>query len=208
MASAMEPSRIPAFSAPDFFGGGWRVLHFVPGRRAVLEQARSEQVRAAGRVFAVMLFPLLLALLLALGTRKSDGDVRLITYPLVLICVGLVLLGLLSLQRSVRRVREGVRLELDASAARATGFPEANAGLKDFAARLTDVPLGAVREVKVAVYRGSPNQRLGKATATLTIEAEGVTFSGPSLTAPDPDWELVRDRLLPLACELARIAGV
>src|SRR2546423_342166 len=122
MAAPVEPSKIAPFSAADFFGGGWRVLLFLPGKRAVVEQARSEQLRAAGRVGAVLLFPLLLAVVMVIGSSNAEGDVRGITYPLVAICAVLVVLGMLALMRSVRRVREGVRLDFDA--ARVIGFPE------------------------------------------------------------------------------------
>lgn len=208
--SPLEPGRIARFGPEEPLEGGWRVVRYVPGRVLTVEQPRSEQLRALWRMVLVLLVPLVLAVALVAGTQGAPGDLRLVTYPVVALFLLVFGAGLLSLRRALRRVREGVRLELDAGRGRVTGFPEASPelsrALADLGARMTERPLSEVTEIRLSVARGAAGERhRPRALAAIEVLA-GPGLQGPFATSEEPRWELARDQLLPLACELGRIA--
>ncbi|MBI3185146.1 MAG: hypothetical protein HYZ28_23670 [Myxococcales bacterium] len=203
----LDPTPIRRFDPTEHLEGGWRVRRYLPGEALLLEQEKGEQVRGLLRKLTVLVVPLLLAAMLIAGTQAAPGDLRLVTYPVAVLCLVVVLIGLLTLPREIRRIRHGVRLEVDAKSGRACGFPvtsEVSRALSDLQAKMKEVPLSEVKAVKLTVHRGGGRQGL-MSRADLELVVEGASLQGPFATAADPEWAEARDALLPLACELARV---
>lgn len=183
--------------------------------RLVLTQSRQEQVRLLGKQLLTLATTGLLALLLWGGTRATSGDLRGVTYPVLGLLFLVAVLGALSVVRTLRRLRGGVRLEIDPVRARAIGFPRASASLSRtwadlFASQLT-VPLEKVKEVLLEVHREAGRVRSGVAMASLAVVLEegagAEALVGPTAHARDDEWQAAEEELLPLGKELSRACG-
>ncbi|MHB8877691.1 MAG: hypothetical protein ACYC8T_28705 [Myxococcaceae bacterium] len=211
----LDPTPVDRFEPEAYLEGGWRVVSCLPGRAVVLEQERGEQMRSLMRTAMAMAIPLVLAVMLILGTRTVPGDMYLVTYPLAGLFLAVMFLGLFALRRKLRRVTEGVRLEVDARSGKVSGMPEPSLELgqtlADFNARLVTGALDEVQGVRLVIHRGatdSARKRRALANLTLSVKVGGktVTLEGPHSWAEDFEWFEARDALAPLACELARLA--
>jgi len=162
-----------------------------------------------------MLVPLLLAVLLIVGTYATPGDMRLVTFPLAALFLGVVVLGLFALRRRLRQVRDGVRLVVDARSGKVSGMPEASLELgrtlEDLNARMVDATLAEVESVRLTVHRltthSSRRQRtLATLSVAMRVQGREVSLQGPFAWADEHEWYEARDALVPLGCELSRVA--
>ncbi len=215
MEAKFDPASIGRFEPEAYLAGGWRLVECVPGQALVLEQERGEQMRALYRTALALLVPLVLTVLLVVGTWATPGDMRYVSYPLAALFMGVVVLGVFAVRRSLRRVMDGVRLEVDARSATVTGMPEASLELgqtlSDFNARKVRGPLSDVEAVRLTVQRDvadAARRRRALASLSLGLRVDGkaLTLQGPHAWAEDSEWAEARDALAPLGCELARVA--
>ncbi len=207
------PEALVGFERGQVFEAGWSIQRFGPGSVLVAAQDRSEQQREAKRIAFALVVPVLLAGLLVAGSRSEAGDLRGVTYPVVALLVAVVVIGLLSLRHSLRRAREGVSLELETSTGLIRGNPESSLDpaklLTHLRSRKVQYPLSDVRAIRLTVYRSQGRTPNPSARAALSVELEGnpgLHLLGPQATVADAEWTEACDALLPLGCELARIA--
>lgn len=193
---------MPAAPAPlelgQSFPGGWSVTQLSP---LVLEQRLVPELL---RRSVVPLGPLLLGAFVVAASWQSQPGIQLAAWPVGFALLGVSILGVLNLLRSVRRSREGVRLAIDA--ATVTGYPEARGWLKDYFVRIEQHPRAAVTGACLSVYRDP--KRGTSARAKIRIELEGgAALIGPEASGDDRQWLEVRDALLPAAAAIAKALG-
>jgi hypothetical protein len=117
------------------------------------------------------------------------------------------LLSLASMLTQSRRALEGVRLEVDAPAGKLRGVPEAAAMFSGYLAGPVEVELSTLTAWVLSVHRDSGRGGTQRSYARLqALLADGRLLQGPEAWAPDAAWDEARDRLAPLAAELARVA--
>jgi hypothetical protein len=210
----LDPAPIGRLEADAYLEGGWRLTLCLPGKAVVVEQERAEQLRGLWRTALALVVPLVLAVLLVVGTYATPGDMRLVTFPLAGLFLGVVVLGVFALRRRLRQVRDGVRLAVDARTDKVTGMPEASLELartlEDMNARLVHATLADVEAVRLTVHRNtthsSRRQRtLANLSLELRLQGKKVTLQGPYAWADEHQWFEARDALAPLGCELSRL---
>lgn len=210
----LDPQPIGRLEPDAYLEGGWRLSLCLPGKAVIVEQERGEQVRGLWRTAMALVVPLILAVLLVLGTYATPGDMRLVTFPLAGLFLGVVVLGVFALRRRVRQVMDGVRLVVDARTGKVSGMPEASLELgrtlEDLNARLVNATLADVEGVQLTVHRNtthsSRRQRtLANLSLSLRLQDKPVTLQGPFAWADEHEWYEARDALAPLGCELARL---
>jgi hypothetical protein len=196
-----------ALSVDDDLPGGWRVERSVDGRALTLRQRPQNAWREAGRALAVLLFAVVVGLALLLNTPQAMGGFRWVTYPVVALLAALGAVALLAALRGVRRAAKGLTLSLDADGASVRGFALPTGA--DFGSGEVRRPLSSVREVQVVVHRSAgPERNSRRAYAAVHVMLDGgAVLEGPDAWSPDAEWEEVRDRLVPVARALARVAG-
>jgi hypothetical protein len=207
--SDRAPAPIERFDPSAYLEGSWKLVQLLPGKLLRLEQERQAHVRNARRLLAGIVVPLLLSAVLFVATESATGEMRWVTWPVIALLLGVAVLGVLSLLRGIRQVREGVRLEIDARSGKVTGFPEASTELgqtlTDLNARLVTVSVEDISGVWLDVHRGEKTKP-ANAKLVLALRNGTQTLQGPHAQAPDPEWKHARDQLVPLGCELARLA--
>ena len=156
------------------------------------------------RRVVVPLGPLFLGAVVLGASWNSHFGIKLAAWPVALALLGIFVLGVLNVFRSVRRKREGVRLSVDDTTV--TGYPEARSWVSDYFVRLQQHPRSAVKGTSLSVYRDP--KRGASARAKIRIElAGGAARVGPAASGDDAQWTEVRDALLPAAAAIAAALG-
>jgi len=180
------------------FPGGWSVTSVAPLR---LQQRLPPELM---RRIIVPIGPLLLGGFVIAASWSSHFGIKLAAWPVGIALLFIFVLGVLNLVRSVRRTKEGVRLEV--SDAQVTGYPEARSWFGDYFVRLEQHPRTKVTGVCLTVYRDP--KRGTSSRAKVRVELEGnAALVGPEASGADGEWELVRDTLLPAAEGVAQALG-
>ena len=199
MTDELRPPAAPAaLEQGQSFPGGWSAVELKP---LILEQRLPPELM---RRIVVPIGPLLLGAFILAASWNSHFGIKLAAWPVAIMLLGVFLLGVLNLFRSVRRARHGVRLEIDEKSV--TGYPEARNWLADYFVHLEEHPRSAAKGVTLAVYRDP--KRGTSARAKIRIEVDGGALVGPEASGEDAQWPEVRDALLPAAAALARALGM
>jgi len=191
--------------AGQAFPGGWTLTASDAGRLR-LERAASLERKDVLRRVGFLLIPLVFCVVTLAGTWDSDFGLKLMAWPVAALLAVVVLLGLASVVRAARRASAGVRLEIDAGARTVTGFPQARGRLSDYRGECLTARFEDIAKVQLAVFRGAPPTSLALLLVSVQLTS-GPQLQGPELAVPDAEWEAARDRLAPLAAELARRIG-
>jgi hypothetical protein len=187
--------------------GGWSIAALEPGRRVRLSTSRRQEAKELGRKATVLLVALVFTAALLGATWNTRGDFRLVTFPVAGLLGVVALLALASMVAQSRRALSGVPLEVDLAAGKLRGFPEATGVLSGYLAVPVEVELSALSSFVLSVHRDSGRGGTHRATARLhALLSDGRLLQGPEAFAPDEEWDEARDRLAPLAAELARAA--
>ena len=170
--------------------------------------SRTQEAKELGRKATVLLVSLVFALALLGATWNTRGDFRLVTFPVAGLLGVVALAALASMLSQSRRALSGVPLEVDAATGKLRGFPEATGLLASYLASPVELELSGLSAWVLSVHRDSGRGSTLRATARLHAQlADGRLLLGPEAFAPDEAWDEARDRLAPLAAELARASG-
>lgn len=202
----LDPRPLDAFAAEDTFGA-WSVAAFAPGQKVALGTSRAGEAKEVGRKATVLLVSVVLAVALLAATWQTSGDFRLVSFPVAGLLGVVALLSLFSIVTQARRAVRGVPLEVDAALGRVRGLPEATVGLSGYLGSVVEVPLEKLALLLLSVHRDSGRGSTQRSCARLQAQlSDGTLLQGPEAWAPDDAWDEARDRLAPLAAELAKAA--
>ncbi len=180
------------------FPGGWSVASVAPLR---LQQRLAPELM---RRIVVPIGPLLLGAFVIAASWNSHFGIKLAAWPVGLALLFIFVLGVLNLVRSVRRMKEGVRLEV--SGAQVVGYPEARTWFGDYFVRLEQHARTEVTGVTLTVYRDPKRGTSSRAKIRVEL-ADNAALVGPEASGDDAEWEQVRDTLLPAAHGVAQALG-
>ncbi len=197
-AAQLTPRQPPALEQGQVFPAGWSVAALSP---LMLEQRVPAELLRRG---VVPLGPLLLGTFVIAASWQSHSGIKLAAWPVGFALLGIFVLGVLNLIRSVRRAREGVRLAVDATSV--TGYPEARSWVNDYFVRLSSHPRIQVTGVSLTLYRDPKKGASARAKIRIELEGGGALV-GPEASGDDADWVAVRDALLPAGAGIARAVG-
>ena len=210
MAEDAPHPPIPPFDPQGHLQEGWRVNEYAFGRCIVLSQDTSETLRQMKRQAGAVAISLFMMALLFFGGRFSSDGFEKILWPVEVLFGLIALLGLLSLQRSYRALRQGVGLRLDAQANAVEGHPQVRLNLfeswKDFRFQKLRRALSEVDRILVRVLPGTGPHDVARAELLLAFHKETQCWVGPTAWALENDDVAARDALLPLAVEMGRVA--
>jgi hypothetical protein len=193
--------------ATDATFGAW-VIDAVEPKRVRLSTSRAREARELGRKAAVLLVAVVFLVALVGATWDTKGDFRLVTWPVAGLLGVVGLLALASMVAQARRALLGVPLEVDAAAGKVRGMPEATGVLSGYLAAPVEVELSTLTAWVISVHRDSGRGSTQRAYAQLhALLSDGRLLQGPEAYAPDDAWDEARDRLAPVAAELARVTG-
>jgi hypothetical protein len=206
LAGELDPRPFDALAAEETYGA-WSVAALAPGR-VKLATSRAGEAKELGRKATVLVVSLVFIAALVGATWNTQGDFRLVTFPVAGLLGIVALLSLASMLAQSRRALSGVPLEIDAGAGKLRGFPEASGVVSGYLAAPIEVELSALQLILLSVHRDSGRGGTLRATARIQAQlSDGRLLQGPEAFAPDEAWDEARDRLAPLAAELARTAG-
>lgn len=187
------------------FPGGWTVAAS-DARRLRLERAASLERKDVLRRVGFLLVPLVFCAVTLAGTWDADVGLKVVAWPVAALLAAVVVLGLLSVARAARRASAGVRLEVDVGARTVAGFPQARGRLSDYRGASVTARFDQVARVQLRVFRGAPPTSLTLLLVSVQL-TDGQHLQGPELAVPDAEWDAARQRLAPLAAELADLIG-
>jgi hypothetical protein len=193
--------------ATDATFGAWAIDAVEPAR-VRLSTSRGGEARELGRKAAVLLVCVVFIAALLGATWNTKGDFRLVTWPVAGLLGLVALAALASVLAQGRRALGGVPLEVDATKGTLRGVPEATGVLSGYLAAPIEVELSTLTAWVLSVHKDSGRGSTQRAWAMLQAQlADGRRLQGPEAYAPDDAWDEARDRLAPVAAELARVAG-
>jgi hypothetical protein len=117
------------------------------------------------------------------------------------------LFALASIATQARRVLRGVKLEVDAGRGTVAGVTAPAGVVQGYAAAEVEVPLSELEAVVLSLHRDTGSGSSHRAVAHLELLLrDGRRLQGPEAFSPPQEWDEARDRLAPVAAELARLA--
>ena len=199
----LDPRPFDALTLEATFGA-WNIGAIAPGV-VRLSTSRRLEAKEVGRKAAVLLVALVFAGALVVATWNTSGDFRLVTWPVAGLLGVVALFALASMAAQSRRALTGVPLEVDAAAGKLRGVPEASGVVDGYLAAPVEVALAELSAWVLSVHRDSGRGGTLRATARLQAQLfDGRLLQGPEAFSPDAAWDEARDRIAPLAAELAR----
>lgn len=206
LTEELDPRPFDAVATDATFGA-WSIDAVEP-QRVRLSTSRAREARELGRKAAVLLVSVVFVVALLGATWNTRGDFRLVTWPVAGLLGVVALLALASMLAQARRALRGVPLEVDAAAGRLRGLPEPTGVLSGYLAAPIEVELSALSAWVISVHQDTGRGSTQRSRAQLHAQlADGRLLQGPEAYAADDAWDEARDRLAPVAAELARVAG-
>lgn len=180
--------------------GAWLVSRADEGGLAFTAPSAEER-KATLRKAVTVLGSFALGVVVALNPYFEGAEA--FTWPFAVLLFVVAAVGIASTVRSLRRWRQGVRLEVDRARGTVTGAPLAGGSLADFDGGLVTAPLAEVEAVALKTWPDRERTRL-----SLEVRLTGGRIlQGPDVEPAPEDLDAARARLMAAGEALARRCG-